>query len=61
MLMYQMQQFFRKLRNREEGAGLAEYALLLALIAVVCIATLRVLGTNISAIFTQIATALGAA
>ena len=39
----------------------AEYALLVALIAVVCIATLRVLGTNISAIFTQIATALGAA
>ncbi|MBA4180705.1 MAG: Flp family type IVb pilin [Anaerolinea sp.] len=32
----------------EEGQGLAEYGLILALIAVVAIAALRVLGTDIS-------------
>jgi pilus assembly protein Flp/PilA len=32
----------------EEGQGLAEYALILALIAVVCIAALTALGTGIS-------------
>lgn len=58
MLMYQMQQFFRTLRNREEGAGLAEYALLLALIAVVCIAAITLLGTKIQGVFNQIAAAI---
>ena len=33
----------------EEGQGLAEYGLILALIAVVCIVALRLLGTNIAA------------
>lgn len=32
----------------EEGQGLAEYGLILALIAVVCIGALQLLGTNIS-------------
>jgi pilus assembly protein Flp/PilA len=32
----------------EEGQGLAEYGLILALIAVVCIAALTLLGTSIS-------------
>lgn len=32
----------------EEGQSLAEYGLILALIAVVCIAAVRVLGTQIS-------------
>ena len=44
----------------EEGAGLAEYALLLVLIAVVCIAALQVLGPQIAQVFTDIATELGA-
>ncbi|MGE3075446.1 MAG: Flp family type IVb pilin [Dehalococcoidia bacterium] len=34
---------------REEGQGLAEYGLILALIAVVCITALGLLGTGISA------------
>ncbi len=33
----------------EEGQGLAEYGLILALIAVVCIAALTLLGTSIDA------------
>jgi pilus assembly protein Flp/PilA len=35
----------------EEGASLAEYGLLLALIAVVCIAAINLLGTTISNMF----------
>lgn len=35
--------------KREEGQGLAEYGLILALIAVVCIAALTALGTGIAA------------
>lgn len=36
-------------RNEEEGQGLAEYGLILALIAVVSIAALTLLGGNIAA------------
>jgi len=39
----------------EEGQGLAEYGLILALIAVVCIAALTLLGTNISSALNNIA------
>ena len=39
----------------EEGQGLAEYGLILALIAVICIGALRLLGTNISAALNQVA------
>jgi pilus assembly protein Flp/PilA len=39
---------FRKPRNTEAGQGLAEYALILALIAVVAIVALLYLGSQIS-------------
>lgn len=38
----------------ERGAGLAEYALLLFLIAVACVAALTTLGTTIAGVFTTI-------
>jgi pilus assembly protein Flp/PilA len=41
-------------RSDEEGQGLAEYALILALIAIVAIVALLLLGTNISAILSTI-------
>jgi pilus assembly protein Flp/PilA len=41
--------------GREEGATLAEYGLLLALIAVVCIAAITILGTKISSMFVSVA------
>ena len=50
-----VKKFFRK---GEEGASLAEYGLLLALIAVVCIAAIRILGTQISAMFSTISTSI---
>ena len=40
--------------KEEEGAGLAEYALLLVLIAIVCIVTLGPLGDAIAAVFETI-------
>jgi pilus assembly protein Flp/PilA len=39
----------------EEGASLAEYGLLLALIAVVCMAATALIGTRISGLFNYIA------
>jgi len=42
------------LRDREEGQALVEYALLLALIAVVSIGILTTLGKSVSSIFSQV-------
>jgi pilus assembly protein Flp/PilA len=46
------------LRRNEEGATMVEYGLMLALIAVVCLAAVTLVGTNAQAIFNQIAGAL---
>ena len=40
--------------HKEEGQGLAEYALILALIAVIAIAALVFLGTQVSSILSRI-------
>ena len=54
-----MLKIYSKVRNflvrKEEGASLAEYGLLLALIAVVCIAAIGLLGNSISNMFTNVA------
>jgi pilus assembly protein Flp/PilA len=42
----------------EEGQALVEYALILSLVAVVCIAALTTLGLNVSNILSTIAAAL---
>ncbi len=42
----------------ESGAALLEYGLLAALIAVVAIAAVRLLGSQISAVFSRVATEL---
>jgi len=52
-----LRSFLAPLRD-EKGADLAEYALLLALIAVVAIAILTTLGTQITAVFQAVVTAL---
>jgi pilus assembly protein Flp/PilA len=53
-----MQSWLSSLLHREEGQGLAEYALILSLIAIVAILALLFLGTQISTILNQIATAV---
>ena len=46
------------MRRDEEGQGLAEYALILALIAIVAILALVFLGTQISGILSTIGAAI---
>jgi len=47
-----------KFAREEEGASLAEYGLLLALIALVCLAGMTILGTKINAMFSQISSTI---
>jgi len=47
-------QYILSLFDREEGQGLAEYALILALIAIVAIAALLILGPAIAGILTRV-------
>jgi pilus assembly protein Flp/PilA len=44
--------------SKDEGATMVEYGLMLALIAIVCLAAVTLVGTNASAIYQQIAAAL---
>ena len=46
--------------ERQEGQALVEYALILALIAVLSIAVLQALGVNVSRIFDKVNTQLSA-
>jgi pilus assembly protein Flp/PilA len=46
------------LRRKEEGATMVEYGLMLALIAAVCITAVKLLGTNASTMFNNIAGSL---
>ena len=46
--------FFAAFRREEEGQGLAEYALILALIAIVAIIALIFLGTQVSSILSTV-------
>ena len=54
-----MMNFIRKFWNDEEGQGMAEYALIIALVAIAVIAALTLLGPQIAAVFTKITTELG--
>jgi len=58
-----MQKLIKKVRKfltgKEEGASLAEYGLLVALIAVVCIIAVAALGTNVSTKIQAAADAIG--
>ncbi len=51
---------FRALRQDEYGQDLVEYALLVALIAIIVIAALVALGPIISSVFNNISSNLGA-
>ncbi len=45
--------------NEQEGQGMAEYGLIIALVAIVVIVALTALGTNLTTIFASIGTAIG--
>jgi pilus assembly protein Flp/PilA len=50
-----------RFRRDQQGAALAEYGLLVALIAVVCVVAITALGTQINTAFSTIASALSGA
>ncbi len=50
---------FKNLWNDESGQGLVEYALILALIAVVCILAVTALGTSVKGKLNEAVTGLG--
>jgi len=47
--------------KREDGPTAVEYAVMLALIIVVCITTIGTLGTNANATFSKVASSIGGA
>jgi pilus assembly protein Flp/PilA len=51
---------WRRLWADEDGQGMAEYGLIIALVAVVAIGALQLLGGGLEGIFNQIAGKLGA-
>jgi len=58
-LLAATKKFVKKYITRsEEGATLAEYGLLLALVAVVCITAIATLGTQIKTMFTNLASSI---
>ena len=61
MMQIYVFQLLNRFRRNEDGAALAEYGLLVALIAVVCVVAVTALGTKISTAFSTIASAIGAA
>ena len=55
---YSMYAAARDRLKRDEGQALVEYALILALIAVVTIAELQAIGVNVSKILNKVSTSL---
>ena len=51
-------QLFSRFRRDNEGAALVEYGILVGLIAVICIAAVVIVGTQVSTAFSKIASAL---
>jgi pilus assembly protein Flp/PilA len=49
---------FRKIVTREEGATMVEYGLMLALIAVICLAAVTSIGTGSSTMFNSVSASL---
>lgn len=56
---YPMFNYLRQALHNEEGADLAEYALVLMLISIAAMGIMTTLGTQIADVFCQIVTTLG--
>ena len=59
--MKKLCQFAVDFVKREDGPTAVEYAVMLALIIVVCITAITTLGTNANATFTSVGSAIGGA
>ena len=53
-----MRKLINRFRRDDEGAALVEYGMLVGLIAVICVVAVTTLGTEVSAAFSNIASAL---
>lgn len=53
-----MQSFWQQLWSDERGQDIAEYAVMLAVILVIVIGTVRLIGTNSSTVFSQVASGI---
>ena len=60
-MQFYLLQLFNRFRRNEDGAALAEYGLLIALIAVVCVVAVTALGSQVNIAFSTIASQLKAA
>jgi pilus assembly protein Flp/PilA len=56
--MVLVQKFLAAIRRDEEGQGLAEYALILALIAIIAIVALIFLGGQVSTILSKVGSSI---
>ena len=56
-----MKTLFRRFTNDESGATAIEYGLIAALLAVAIIASVQLVGTNLTGTFTKVSTSLSAA
>ncbi len=54
-----IKQFMKRFIQEEEGATAVEYAVMLVLIIIVCIAAVTLIGTNANNAFEQVANKLG--
>jgi pilus assembly protein Flp/PilA len=53
-----MLQLINRLRRDERGAALVEYGLLIGLIAVICVVAVTAVGTDVSTLFSAVASDL---
>jgi pilus assembly protein Flp/PilA len=61
MIQIHLLRLIDRLRRDEQGAALVEYGILVGLIAVICIAAVTIIGTQVSVAFSNIASSLTAA
>jgi Flp pilus assembly pilin Flp len=48
-----------KLLSFEDGQDIAEYAVMLAVILIIVVATVRLIGSNANTVFSQVASSIG--
>jgi pilus assembly protein Flp/PilA len=59
-LQLHLLQLIARFRRDESGAALVEYGLLVGLIAVICVVAITAVGTQVSTLFSNIASQLAA-
>ncbi len=54
-LVRQGQLYYARLRDRQEGQALVEYALILSLVSIVSVGMLKIVGTDVLSVLTSVA------